>query len=57
MHEREWQRRIGVLHVVGDHEGDSRGDSEVGQEDEEEGGVDGHGNRKLRVLGLFAAEI
>ena len=57
MHERKRQGRVGVLHVVGDHQGDGRGDSEVCQEYQKQGRVDGDGNGELRILGLFAAAI
>ena len=57
MHERKRQGRVGVLHVVGDHHGEGRGDSEVCQEDQKQGRVDGDGDGELRILGLFAAAI
>ena len=55
MHERERERCVGVLHVVWDHEGDRRRDSEVSQEDEEQRRVDRDRDRELRVLGFFTA--
>jgi hypothetical protein len=54
VHEGEWQWSVGVLHVVGHHQGDGGRDAQVGQEDEEEGSVDGDGNRKLRILSFLS---
>jgi hypothetical protein len=56
MHEGERERGVGILHVVGHHEGDGGRDAEVGQEDEEQGGVDGHRDRELGVLRLLATD-
>ena len=47
MHKSKRKRGIRVLHVVRDHEGDGGRDPEVGQEDEEEGSVDGDRNGEL----------
>ena len=47
MHKSKRKRGIRVLHVVRDHEGDGGRDPEVGQEDEEEGRVDGDRNGEL----------
>ena len=49
------QRGVGVLQVVRHHQSERGRNAEVGEEDEEQRGTDGDGDRPLRVLRLLTA--